>query len=201
MSIKNFYGVMTILLFTSLIAFSSCKKEKEETKSPAKTGSATAVVKYENKTIQFSSNKDSAIAYLEWIETEKKHNFSMLLKDDATGMMLVMMIYPAKEGTGTYPLQGLSADSWSTANVLIKGRTSSEADRYGYAWISHDGNLIESKGTLTISSMTDKNVKGTFSATLYNYNDATKVSKELTITAGSFDVPMVKRDFDFSNIP
>ena len=201
MNKKKIYSALSILLLTSAIAFTSCKKDKVDEKEPATKGTATAVVKYDDKTINFSSEKDSSVAFLEWIETEKKHNFSMILKDDATGMMLVLMIYPAKEGTGTYPLEGLSADSWSTANVFLKGRTSSDGDRYGYVWISHNGDLIESKGTMTIASMTDKNVKGTFSATLYNYNDATKVSKKLSVTGGSFDVPLLKRDFDFSNIP
>ena len=201
MNMRNFYGTMAVLLFTSAIAFSSCKKDKDETKEPTTNGIAKAVVKYDDKSINFFSEKDSSVAFLEWVETEKKHNFSMILKDDATGMMLIMMIFPAKEGTGTYPLAGLSADSWSTANVHLKGRASSEGDKYGYVWISQNGELTESKGTVTITSMTDKKVKGTFSATLYNYNDATKLSKELTITGGSFDVPLVKRDFNFSNMP
>ncbi len=160
MNMKNYYGALAILIFTSTVAFSSCKKDKAETKDSTTNGTATAVVNYDGKSINFSSVKDSSVAFMEWVASEKKHVFSMILKDDATGMILDMMIYPAKEGSGSYSLEGLSADMWSLANFHLKGRNSSETDKYTFVWISNNGIIVESKGTVTITSMTDKNVKG-----------------------------------------
>lgn len=34
-----------------------------------------------------------------------------------------MMIYPVKDGTGTYALKGLTGDGWSTAGVYLKGKS------------------------------------------------------------------------------
>lgn len=197
---KNFYGALAVLLFTSSIAFSSCKKDKDDPKDPVtNNGKAKAVVKYGDKTVNFSSGKDKSGAFLDWREDGKKYNFALTLQDEATGMIIDMMVYPVKNGTGTYTLEGITADGWSTAGVYVKGKYSSDADTYNYVWISHNGELTESEGTVTISSMTEKNVKGTFSGTLHSYNPDTKVSKKLTVSGGSFDVPLVRRDFDFAN--
>lgn len=200
MNSKNFYAATAVLLFTSIIAFSSCKKDKAEATENPPDGTAKAEIIYNKKTTNFSSLTDSSVAFLEWREAEKKFNFALILKDDATGMIIDMMIYPAKEGIGTYAL-GLTTDSWSLANVSLKGRSSSKAETFGYVWLHQDGELTASEGTVTISSMTDKNVKGSFSATLYSYNDVTKDKDKLIVKNGSFDVPLIRRDFDFANIP
>lgn len=199
MNKNKFYGVLAILFLTSTIGFSSCKKDKDKPKDTPTNGTAKAVVKYGDKTVNFSSGKDKSGAFLDWRKDEKKYNFALTLQDAATGMIIDMMVYPAENGTGTYALEGLTADGWSTAGVYVKGKSSSKADTYNYVWISHNGELTESEGTVTISSMTEKNVKGTFSATLHSYNPDTKVSKQLTVSGGTFDVPLVRRDFDFAN--
>lgn len=199
---KNFfYGSLVILLLTSAITLLSCKKDKIDEKETATKGTATAVVKYEGKTLNFLSERDSAVAFLEWVATEKKNSFRLVLKDDATGMLLDMIIYPVKEGAATYFLNGMTNESWSYANFLMKGRNSSDKDLYVFIYSDNNGVITQSKGTVNISSMTNKNVKGTFSLNLHNYNFATKEFKELTVSGGSFDVPLVKRDFDFSNMP
>lgn len=199
MNKKNFYGVVAILLITSSIGFSSCKKEKNEPKETPGNGIAKAVVKYGDKTVNFSSGKDKSIAYMDWTDDKTKSNFALSLQDDATGMIIDMMIYPVKDAAGTYALKGLSGDGWSTAGVYTKGKSSSKEDTYNFVWISHNGDLTESKGTVTISSISENNVKGTFSATLHSYNPDTKISKELTISGGSFDVPLKRREFNMEN--
>lgn len=201
MNKKNFYGALAVLLMTSSIAFSSCKKDKNDPKDNSTNATAKAVVKYDiDKSVNFSSTKDKARAYMDYIKDEKKHNFAMTLQDDATGMTIDMMIFPVKDGSGTYSIEGLTGgDGWSTINVNIKGKSSPAADKYGYLWRSSNGVLTVSEGTVTIISMTEKNVKGTFSATLHNYNDDTKKVKVLTIEGGTFDVPLVRRDFDLGN--
>ena len=198
---KNFYGALAVLLFTSSLGFSSCKKEKDEAKETPTTGTAKAVVKYNDgaKTVNFFSGKDVSMAYMDWTDDKTKNNFALTLQDNASGMIIDMMIYPAKDGTGTYALDGLSADGWATASVYVKGKASSKEETYSYVWVSRNGELLESKGTVTISSITEKNVKGTFSATLHNYNPDTKVAKELIISGGSFDVPLKRREFDLKN--
>lgn len=200
MNSKNFYVAAAVLLFTSMVAFSSCKKDNVEPGEKPSDGTAKAEVMYDNKTVKFSSVKDSSLAFMEWSAAEKKHNFALILKDDATDIIIDMMIYPAKEGIGTYEL-GLTQESWSLANVSLKGRSSSKADTYGYVWLFQDEVLTASEGTVTITSMTDKNVKGSFSATLYSYNDVTKAKDQLIVKDGSFDVPLIRRDFDFANMP
>ena len=201
MNKKNFYGALAVLLFASSVGLSSCKKDKDDPKETPTNGTAKAVVKYNDgaKTVNFSSAKDKSMAYMDWTDDKAKNNFALTLQDNATGIILDMMIYPVKDGTGTYALEGLTADGWSTAGVYLKGKSSSKDDTYNYVWISHNGELTESKGTVTITSITEKNVKGTFSATLHSYNPDTKVAKELTISGGSFDVPLMRREFDLEN--
>lgn len=200
MNKKNFYGALAILLFSSSVALSSCKKDKDDPKETPVNGTAKAGIKYGDNTVNFSSTKDNSIAYMDWVKDEKKHNFGMVLQDDATGMLISMMIFPAKDGTGTYAIEGLTGgEGWSSINVHVKGKSSSAADKYGYLWRSSNGEMTVSNGTVTITSMTEKHVKGTFSGTFHNYNDDTKVVKELTITGGSFDVPLIRRDFDLDN--
>lgn len=199
MNKKNFYGALAVLLFTSSIGFSSCKKDKDDPKETPTNGTARAVVKYGDKTVNFSSAKNNYEAYMDWTADDKENNFALTLQDKASGMIIVMMVYPVKDGPGTYALEGPTADGWSSANVYVKGKSSKKDDIYNFVWISHNGELTESKGTVTITSITEKNVKGTFSATLHSYNDATKISKELTISGGSFDVPLKRREFDLKN--
>ncbi len=199
MNKNNFYGALAILFLISSIGFSSCKKDKNDAEETPANGTSKAVVKYGSNTVNFSSGKDKSAAFLDWEKDEKKFNFVLNLQDEATGMILNMMIFPAKDGTGTYALKGLTDEGWSSASVYVKGKSSSKADTYNFVWISHQGKLIESSGTVTITSMTEKNVKGSFSATLHSYNDNTKEAKELTISGGTFDVPLVRRDFDFAN--
>ena len=199
MNKKNFYGILAVLLFTSFIGFSSCKKDKDDPKETPTNGTAKAVVKYGDKTVNFSSGKDKSMAYMDWTDDKTKSNFALTLQDNTTGVIIDMMIFPVKDGTGTYALEGATADGWSSAGVYTKGKASSKEDIYNYVWISHNGELTESKGTVTITSITEKNVKGTFSATLHSYNPDTKVSKELTMSGGSFDVPLKRREFDLGN--
>lgn len=200
MNKKNFFGALTVLLFSSAVAFTSCKKDKDDPKENPTNGTAKAGVTFDGKTVSFSSSKDNSIAYMEWEKDEKKHNFGMVLQDDATGMLISMIIFPVKDGSGTYELEGLTGDDgWSTMNVNVKGTASSASEKYGYLWRSSNGELTVSEGTVTISSMTEKNVKGTFNAILHNYDDDKKVVKALTIKNGSFDVPLIRRDFDWEN--
>ena len=196
---KNFYGMCALLLVTTLIAFSSCKKDKDEPKDKPNNEMAKAVVKYGDKRVNFSSAKEKSAAYMDWTDDKSKNNFALTLQDDASGVIIDMMIYPVADGPGTYALKGIAGDGWSTAAVYTKGKSSSKADTYNYVWISHNGELTESKGTVTISSISEGNVKGTFSATLHSYNPDTKISKELTITEGSFDLPLKRREFDLEN--
>lgn len=186
----------TFLLF-SAAAFTGCKKEK--TNETIGEGSASATLNYGNKTEQVQSSGNNAAAYLDWVEDSKKFNFALTLKDNASNKIMQMVFYPANDGTGNYTMEGLGAQSWSVMEVKLDGKNSSGDNKYGYVWVSHDGNLTMSDGTLTITSMTEKNVKGTFKATLYSYNPDTKIAKKMTVSDGKFDLPLVRRNFDFGN--
>ncbi len=187
---------MTLLLLsTFLLSFASCKKDKNENPEATK-GTATAVLKTDDATINFSSVKDSSVAFLEFIEDANQHHLRIVIKDDKTNALIEMMITPVKDAPQTLSIaQGFTADGWAATSVFLNGRNSSEAETYGTIWVSHDGNVTNSEGSLTISSISENNIKGSFNGTLYSYNPDTKVAKKLTVTQGQFDMPLVRRNF------
>lgn len=182
-----------ILMCASMLTFNSCKKENNENKPPSAKGTAEAVVIVDNQTLRFSSVRDSSIALLNWNEEQKNFVFSMLLKDDNSDMIMEMMIFPVEDATGAYPLaDGFGSDSLSITNVYIDGRQSARSEIYTPLWLSQSGKITSSSGTINITSMTENSIKGNFNIILYNYDDNTKKIKEMTVTQGSFDVPLIR---------
>lgn len=196
MTNKTMYFLTFLFFGSAMVGFSACKKDSKEPDTVT-AGTASATIVVEGTTIPFSSIKDSSVAFLETIPGEDVMAFSMVLKDDNSRTLIEMMIMPVSEGAGTYPMaDGFGEDSLSRSGVFLQGRGSARADTYGPVWISHDGELTQSSGTLQIASMTATRATGTFNAVLYSYNNDTKVIKELKITNGAFDVPLVRREMD-----
>lgn len=197
MELKNLYITPAVLLLSSFLAFSSCKKDKETETETERQGEAvaTATIKTENNTLNFSSAGDSAVAILAHATEEDQYLYSMILKDKSTGAIIEITILPANNGTGTYNVGEASQDSWTSATVLLKGRSSGRADKYNSVYLDINGKVTQSSGTLTVTSMTEDRVKGSFKLALHSFNPDTKAIKEMHITNGSFDLPLIRKDF------
>ena len=199
--IRNNFKTLFLLLFVGF-AFTSCSKDDDtnpDTKNDdLKTGNATAVIGVDNQTIQFSSDNENSFATK--VNTKIGENeidqLVIVMMDEDSDVMIVAQAAPAPDNAITYDLsKPLTEDSFFTAGVGVEGKNSSDDKTYGVGTYQQGNDLvIQSKGTFKITSLSSTTIKGTFEMTLYNNYDPNDAqdAKKLTITKGTFDLPIVE---------
>lgn len=193
----------TLFLLLMLgFAFVSCSSDddapQDDNNEDVKKGQATAVVGLDDKTIQFSAKSDNSFAAI--IETKLGENdikqLIIVMADDKPDVTIVAQVTPAPGNPINYDLSSpITDDYFFTTGVAVDGKNSSDANVYGVGFYQHGDDIVrQSKGAFKITSISSTNIKGTFDMTLYNsYNsNDTFDAKELTVTEGKFDLPMVK---------
>lgn len=205
------YEFKNLFLLILAIGLLSCSNDDdnvvdEKDEGPLE-GQATAVIAMDNETIQFSAKNENSFAGIVNAnvgENEIKQ-LVIVMADDDSDILIVTQAAPAPNGPTTYDVsETLTEDYLFTTSVAVEGQNSAVDKIYGVGVYQHEDEIVlQSQGSFKITSLTSENIKGTFEMTLYNIYDPNNVenAKELTVTEGKFNLPIVEigeGDLDFN---
>ena len=202
-TLKNQFRTLFFILLIAGSLISCSKDDDNNGKDPNEVpngGQATAVIGVDNQSIQFSTKSDNSFAGI--VQTKIGENeidqLVIVMQDDNSDVMIVAQAAPAPDTPKEYDLsKSATNDYFFTTAVALNGKNSSDDNIYGVGTYQQGEEVvIQSKGSFKITSVSNNNIKGSFEMTLYNIYDPNNAenAKEMTITEGTFDLPIVEID-------
>lgn len=182
-----------MLILIGTVLFSACsKKEGPDPELEIGEGTASATIEFldTNETIQFSGTAKGALG------TGDQDTVLMTFSGKDQPLHFVLMITPVAEG-----ISRMRESGFTTLGLFHPDTTQNTNyfDAYLVGEDNIDDNELEADGeaSFTISSFSNKNIKGTFDLTMIR-NTTVKVDgevisgdiKKIKVTNGKFDVPL-----------
>lgn len=197
--IKTFFFLL--FAFSSLAACSSDDDtiiDDNDKDGDLVEGLASAEITVDEKTIQFSSKSEDNFAGVMKTKMgeEEIDQLVIVMVDEDSEVAIISQALPAPNAPRDYDLSkvGLGNDYFFTTDVVLEKNNSDDRKTYSLgSYQQGDEIVLRSKGLFEITSMYKDNIKGTFKMTLYNsYDQNIEDAKELTITEGKFDLPIIE---------
>lgn len=172
----------------SLLLFASCSKDGD-TPGPDKKGeNVSAVIDFESgKKIDFSFESDGfALPLVVGPSEDGLYGIMMPLMATIDGEEYTINITAFVTGEGTFNFKEEPGDEDPTAIItLTKGSDSAEPTVYLPVKYSEEDDAIGTS-VLTITSLTENRIKGSFSAELFSQTE------KANITKGKFDIGIIR---------
>src|SRR5690348_15644412 len=157
----KFYLCTALVCLSAALFAASCKKNDNASPAAKQTAAATMTTDHDSTFTFSASTTTNVVAGMD------KDTVAMVFVDDKTGTMLEFAAYPITK-TGTYSFQD-GTDLSCYALMALDGGVSYNG--YYVAGTDVDGdNTADGTGSLTISTLTNSHIAGTFSMTMYNSN-------------------------------
>lgn len=186
-----------MIMIAGLFLMASCSKDDKAKPERPKSGSfARADINFitDNKKVSFSAVDAGALAAI-----DKEGTLVMILRDAKSPMAFFFALQNIKVGTFSHEAKtlvggGIFYTDTSKSNIR-------QLYLIGEDNIDDNGEAIDGKMTITVSSITKDHIKGTFSTTMVlnstiieNGTVLEGEIKKATVTNGTFDCSLVEVD-------